>query len=264
MALSVMFITQDDPFYVPLFYETFLSKYDSSRIHIDSIVVLEPLGKKSKSKLARQMWNFYGTVDFCRMVLRYLGRHVQSKLYRSGIIRSAPSVEYLADQRGIPLRIAKNINDPSFIKEISERKIDLIISIAASQVFKKEILQAPRYGCINLHSGKLPCYRGMLPNFWQLYHLEPVAGVTVHRMNEKLDDGEIILQKDVTIDPQESLETLIQRTKRVGAELIIEALDRFCSGTLRYFPNDRERATYFTFPSRRDVRQFRKKGLRLL
>lgn len=264
MALSIIIITQDDPFYVPIFYERFFSILDTEKVNIDSIIVLEPLGKKSLFKLARQMWGFYGPKDFFRMSLRFLNRKFLSKLYDMRLVSNAPTLKRYAQSKGVAVRTVENINDDSFVNELKKKNLDLVVSVAASQIFKKGVLGAARFGCINLHSGKLPRYRGMLPCFWQLLNKEPVAGVTVHCMNSKIDDGDIIMQRDVPINTSESLETLIIKTKRVAAELLVESLYRFCEGDIHYLPNDREKATYFTFPSPEDVRRFRDQGLRLL
>src|SRR5205823_5731761 len=81
-----------------------------------------------------------------------------------------------------------------------------------------------RLGCINLHSAPLPRYQGMMPNFWTMVEGEPEAAVTVHYMVEKLDAGDIILQRAVPIRPPDSLHDLMVRSKVVGVEALLEAV----------------------------------------
>jgi methionyl-tRNA formyltransferase len=142
--------------------------------------------------------------------------------------------------------------------------IDLIISVAAPVIFKKDIIQLPKYGCINIHHAKLPKYRGMMPNFWQMYHDEKRVGMTIHEINPKIDDGRIILQKEVDIDQRETLNALIKRTKRIGAHLMIEAIEMIRSGNVKYLENRADEGTYFSFPKREDVREFKKRGKKLI
>ncbi len=104
----------------------------------------------------------------------------------------------------------------------------------------------------------------MMPNFWQLYHGEKTVGITVHRMNLGIDDGEIILQKEVAVNPGESLDALIKRTKRLGAHCMAEAIERIRDGGLKPIENRTGEGSYFSFPSRQDVRQFRRMGYRLV
>jgi methionyl-tRNA formyltransferase len=125
-------------------------------------------------------------------------------------------------------------------------------------------LTLPPHGCINVHGGPLPKYRGRLPSFWALLNGERETGVTVHFMNEELDDGPIILQRRVSIVPGETQHSLILKTKRVGTELLLEALDRLEKGSVETLPNDRSQATYNTFPTPEDGRKFRRLGLRFV
>ena len=104
----------------------------------------------------------------------------------------------------------------------------------------------------------------MLPNFWQMFHGEKSVGTTIHRINAGIDDGDIVLQTQTPIKPAESLDQLIRRTKALGAKLMTEALQQFRTGSVNSLPNRKEEATYFTFPTHRDVQEFRKKGYRLL
>jgi methionyl-tRNA formyltransferase len=106
----------------------------------------------------------------------------------------------------------------------------------------------------------------MLPNFWSLYQYDadPVSAMTVHKMNETLDDGAIVLQEELHLDPAESLEDLIVRTKRLDAHLVLKALALYKTGEPALLPNDRAQGSYNRFPTREDVSRFRAKGLRLL
>jgi methionyl-tRNA formyltransferase len=104
----------------------------------------------------------------------------------------------------------------------------------------------------------------MLPNFWQMYHGEPMLGTTVHRINAALDDGPIVAQQDVSVVPGESLDEVICRTKRHGAKLLQQAIEDIRDGRTNERANDKASASYFTFPTKQDVAEFRRRGHRLL
>jgi methionyl-tRNA formyltransferase len=135
--------------------------------------------------------------------------------------------------------------------------------VACPQIFRGELLRLPRLGCINVHSAMLPNYRGMLPTFWAMVNEERETGVTVHFMSEGIDGGSIILQRTVPIRQDETLLSLMRRTKRVAADLVLEAIKEFEAGTVSPVPNPPDEGTYFSFPTREDVARFRALGRRI-
>ena len=267
--LNIMFITQDDPFYIPHFFQEFIDIFNDSDICIKGVVIQAPLGKKSFSNLVKQMFDFYGVVDFVRLGIKYtiakILNLVAVKLFK-GNFWGIFSLEHLLLKKDWKIIYVTNVNSNKFIDMVEEQNIDLLVSVAASQKLKSEILSKPKYGCINIHNAKLPKNRGMLPNFWSLYNYdtEPISAMTVHKMNEKLDEGPIILQKEFSLNPQESLDELIIKTKRANAHLILEVIQMYKQGEPNYLSNDSKAATYNSFPTKEDVRKFRAKGLKLL
>jgi len=141
---------------------------------------------------------------------------------------------------------------------------DLIVSVAAPEIFRKEILGVPRLGCVNIHSGRLPVYRGMMPTFWQMMRGESEITVTVHEMAEVLDGGKVLGTVAVPVKPQDSLDRVITATKQEGARLLIQVLDQIRRGEAVGVPVDMSGASYFSFPKRQHVSEFRRRGHRLL
>lgn len=263
MAFKLLFITQEDPFYVRLFFEEFLANYPH-REEIAGVVIAPTMGKKSMAKLVRQMYGFYGPVDFVRMGLRYFYYKLMSRLGRAWRARRFYSIRQVCEHYQVPVLEVSDLNGADFLASLRSLDLDLIVSVAAPQIFRETLLAIPKHGCINIHNAKLPKYRGMLPNFWQMYHGEKMVGTTVHRINAKLDDGDILLQRETPIEPGESLEALIRRTKRFGARLVIEAVEDIRAGRIQPLPNNAAEATYFGFPAPEHVREFKARGYRLL
>jgi methionyl-tRNA formyltransferase len=263
MSFNILFITQDDPFYVRCFFDKFFRIYPDFK-EIGAVVVQSPMGKKSTWTLVKQMYAFYGLIDFSRMGWRYVQvktKNILSKFYQKS---KWFDLSQLCRAHGIEVIYQNDIHKPEFLDELRRKSLDLIISVAAPTIFKQELIDIPRLGCINIHHAPLPKYRGMMPNFWQLYYGEKTVGITIHKINAEIDEGEILLQRQVLINPGESLDALIRRTKRLGAHYMLEAIEMIRNGKVKYKENRPEEGSYFLFPKREDVRKFRGMGYRLL
>lgn len=261
--LNILFVVQDDPFYVKEFFDEFLKKSDNLS-EIKGVIICSALGKKSVFKLVAQMYNFYGLRGFVRMGFRFAGKKIMAALAKHLPLKNSYTLEQLFNRHKLYIEKRDDINSRLFIDEWKRKNIDSIISVASSVIFRPQLLNMPRLGCINIHHGKLPRYRGMMPNFWQMYNNEKTAGITIHRINSKIDDGEIILQKEFEILPDETLDHLIIRSKRLGAELMIDAIKRIKEGRVICIANSPQKASYYSFPQKKDMEEFRKRGKKTL
>jgi methionyl-tRNA formyltransferase len=250
--LRVLFVTEDDPLYVIRFFEVFLDEYPDDEIEIVGITVDEAFHEPI-TRTARRMLGFYGPVGFLR----------QGAAFAMTKVRGA-SIEKLAARHAIPRVPARSVNDADYVERVRELAPDVIVSVAAPEIFRGEILGVPRLGCINIHSGRLPVYRGMMPNFWQLLRGERVAVVTVHEMAERLDAGRVLGTLEFPLRERDSLHRVITGTKREGARLMIEVLRRMRRGETTPVPVDMTGASYFSFPKPADVGGFKARGHRML
>ena len=153
----------------------------------------------------------------------------------------------------------KSINASSSISQISKFKPDLLISIQGNEIFKSPIINLAPKGCLNLHTSLLPKYRGLMPSFWVLKNREEKTGVSVFFVDEGIDSGPILVQREVKIENMNQAQ-LIDVTKRVGMECIIEAINKILVGDICTLPNEDSDMTYFGFPEKKDVIAFRKAG----
>ena len=200
-----------------------------------------------------------------RLCLRFATAKVCDKANWLTALTRPFSAEDVARRHGIPVYHPEKINAPEFLSILrDEMRPDLIVSVAASQVFRRDLLEIPTKGCINLHSAPLPRYQGMMPNFWTMLHKEPHATVTVHYMAEQLDAGDIVLQREVEICPQDSLHDLMVHSKQVGVEALREAIALIEQDAAPRRPMDQAGASYFSFPTRADAKRLRVQGRRLL
>lgn len=266
--LKTLLVTQDDPFYVSIFFKELFKNNLSEHFELVGVIIQPPLGKKSKQKLIKQMVDFYGYWNFFILGIKYVIYKVLNvisiKLFK-GNFPGTFSVEHILLKNKIKIFQLKNINSKESIQYLSSLKLDIIFSIAASQIFKKDVLNIPKIGCFNIHTSKLPKNRGMMPNFWSLYNFESdsSSAVTIHKMNETLDDGEILLQKLFNLDPKETLDSLIRRTKKLSVLAFLEAIEILTKEKFNFIVNDSKFATYNTFPTRDDIKKFKAKGYKL-
>lgn len=250
--LRVLFITEDDPLYVIRFFDVFLAEYPRDEIHLCGITVDRAFHEPLWETL-RRLQQFYGSWGVARLGLRFL----RAKL-------SGRSIASLASAEGVPQLETISVNASDYINRVKALSPDVIVSVAAPEVFKAKLLNVPRLGCINVHSGRLPSYRGMMPTFWQMRHGETAVTVTVHRMAEKLDAGELLGTQSVPIQKNDTLDRIVKETKDGGARLVIRVLRELRRDQTQPMPLDMSAAAYYSFPRRTDVRAFHERGHRLL
>jgi len=118
----------------------------------------------------------------------------------------------------------KNINDKDFIQQISHYECDLFVSMSFNQIFKKEIINLPKFKTINCHAGKLPFYRGRNILNWALINDEKEFGITVHYIDEDIDTGDIILQRSFPITDKDDYSTLLQIAYIECANILYDAI----------------------------------------
>jgi len=164
--------------------------------------------------------------------------------------------------RGIPVRDVADVNAAPFLEELRRLGPDLIVSINTPQRLKHPILALPALGCLNVHFGMLPRYRGLLPIFHALMNGESSFGVTVHFMDEKLDNGDIVAQRAVPIGASDTLDTLYPKAFAVASELLAESIEACGRGTVVRRPNPEAQKTYYSYPSRDQIRAYRQRRRR--
>jgi methionyl-tRNA formyltransferase len=259
--VRIVIATQEDPFYLPPALDAFCA---ARRGDVVGIIIL-PAFNERMGETAGRLYEFYGPVDFVRLGLRFAAAKLADRVNEVRPLTRPYSARDVARRHGITVYTPAKINAPEFVAVLRDTiRPDLLVSIAASQVLRQRVLEVPRLGCINLHSAPLPRYQGMMPNFWTMVHGEREAFVTIHEMVEKLDAGDIILQRPVPILPGDSLHDLMVRSKVIGVQVLLEAVEQLARGTAERRPMEAAQATYFSFPRRADARKLRQMGRRLL
>ena len=138
----------------------------------------------------------------------------------------------------------KNVNEISFLKEIKSYSPSFLIVAGFSQIFKKEIIKIPKYGVLNLHAGPLPKYRGGSPLNWQLINGEDEIGISVIKMKEGIDNGNIIVSDSFKRDQNDTISDLHEKANKIFPLLTIKAIDKLSKGKVGLI-QDESKAIYW-------------------
>ncbi len=141
-------------------------------------------------------------------------------------------VKECALRHGIPVFQPVKIKEAEAIEQLKQYPADIFVIAAFGQILSEEILNMPKYGCINIHASLLPAYRGAAPIQWVILNGEKETGVTIMQMAKGLDTGDMLCKKVISIDPKETGESLHDKLMEAGAQLIVEALPKIERGEL--------------------------------
>ena len=136
------------------------------------------------------------------------------------------------------------IKTPEAVEVLRGYDADLFVVAAFGQILSKEILDMPKFGCVNIHASLLPKYRGAAPIQWAILEGEKETGVTIMQMNEGLDTGDMLTKVIVPIEENDTGESLFDKLAQAGAKLLVETIPQMEAGTLKPEPQDDSLSTY--------------------
>jgi len=163
-----------------------------------------------------------------------------------------PPVKQAALRHDLELLQPVKVRDRAFREALESARPDLLVVVAYGRILSRPVLDVPRLGAVNLHFSLLPAYRGAAPVQWALANGESRTGVTTMLMNEGLDEGDLLLQRELEIEADEHSPALGARLAEAGAGLLVESAELLASGRLPSRPQDHARATYAPILKRED------------
>jgi len=197
---------------------------------------------------------FMGTAELSRASLEKLARDktfslaavvTQPDRPKGRELKSQASpVKILAGKLKLPVLQPPKARDERFISELRQLQPDLIVVAAYGQILPRDILNLPKFGCLNVHGSLLPKHRGASPIQSAILNGETETGVTIMKMDAGLDTGEIVSQRRAPILPEDNSQTLHDRLARLGADLLVETIPDYAAGKISPRPQPKEGATY--------------------
>ncbi len=198
---------------------------------------------------------FMGTPDFAVPALEklYASNHTVSAVFTQpdkpkgrGYKLAPPPVKQLAleHETAVYQPVSLKKNGEEYIDIIKNLNPDCIVVVAYGKILPKEVLDIPKYGCVNIHGSLLPKYRGAGPIQWAVLNDEPETGVTTMLMGEGLDTGDMLLKRSTPIGENETTAELFDRLAQMGAELMLETLEGLEKGTITPVPQNDDESTY--------------------
>lgn len=159
----------------------------------------------------------------------------------------APTDDFAAaaGRSRLPLLQPADVNDKGFIASLKKLEADLTVLAGYGQIVRREFIDAARLGCINLHGGKLPQYRGSSPLNWALINGEAEFGLSIIQVDTGVDSGEVLLEKSFPIGPDSTIADLHAIANQAFPEMLLDVLSRFEKGSLKPRRQDESKAAYY-------------------
>jgi methionyl-tRNA formyltransferase len=195
---------------------------------------------------------FMGTPEFAVPALEAVHSHHKivgvytqpdKPVGRGQELRASP-VKQLATKLGLPVFQPEKLSMPGELEKLRALAPDLIVVVAFGQILRKNVLELPRLGCVNIHSSLLPRWRGAAPIQWAILGGDAESGVTTMKLVEKLDAGDLLLQARTPLSATDTAGSLHDRLCKMGAELIVPTLDGLEKGSLQARAQDESLVTY--------------------
>lgn len=165
-----------------------------------------------------------------------------------------PAVKLVAQEHGLDLTQPRKVRSGALAAWVRERAPDVGVVAAYGRILGRDVLDAPRLGCVNVHASLLPRWRGASPIQHAILAGDARSGVCLMQMDEGLDTGPVLARAETPIGPEDTAASLSERLERLGAELLTEALPSIVAGELPAQPQDDDAATIAPLLDRHDGR----------
>jgi methionyl-tRNA formyltransferase len=195
---------------------------------------------------------FMGSPDFALPTLKALSKQYEvvgvvtqpDRASGRGRALKPPPVKVLAQELNIPVMQPEKLRQPEAMEQLRGWKPDLIVVAAFGQLLRKEVLDLPPHGCINVHASLLPRWRGAAPINAAILHGDEETGITIMKMDVGLDTGPILTQRAIRLTPEDTAGSVFEKLSQLGAELLIETLPDYLSGKIQPVPQPEQGSTY--------------------
>ncbi len=258
--MRIFFIIDETSFYHPHFLAKFI-KLTQDRI-VGAALVTQVPPKHNIEKYMIRHWYYLKPAELIKLAVRKIiykimdrpGRSVNGKFYSVKSVLKNHNIDFFT--------VKDNINRKQYIDNIREKKPDVIVS-SNSLIFGDELLKLPSKGCINRHSAILPANGGLWPVFQAYRKKEVYTGVSIHTMERGIDKGVVLSYRKVEITQGVTIAKLYEKCFDLSADALIDALDKILEDNYSDVSPENS-ASYYSFPTKKQWKQFRENGGRFV
>lgn len=254
--MRLYLVIDETNFYHPNFVARFLRQTEDQVV---GAALVTRIGAKNNINLyLARHWYYLQLTE----IFKLLSQSITAKIFDVFLPKTKGgrfySVKSVFKSFGISfIEVHDNINQEKYIGHIKNSRPDVIVS-SNSLYFGPDLLGLPKICCINRHSALLPSYGGLLPVLQAYAHGENFVGVSVHVMDKKMDNGDVLAQRKLIIQRNDTIASLYQRCFGSSVDVLLEALERIRRHDFSSVAN--YSASYYSFPTEKDWKNFRKKG----
>ncbi len=261
--LKVFIISQEEPFYIPKVIR-YLVEHQNESFEIVGASRLQPHRKnKTMKDWLLERTKIYSYKELLITTCFFVYCKVWYKLLSNLGVYNPFFVKSVYEKNGIKEVLTEDINSPEYLNHIEKLDIDIVLSISPPQLFGKELLSLPKKACLNAHGTLLPRHRGVFGSWWMLFEGDKEIGTTIHTMEEKLDAGNIVWQKEISMPNKATQYTIAYHTKKIMAEGLVEVLGDYSSNNLKEVQSI-YKESYHRAPSKEQGKLFHKRGQRVV
>ncbi len=258
--MRIAILTADESLYLPPFFDRFLAQRatDVAGIFICDLVYKN----QTKFTMLKRYLKTFGVTNTFALAWRVAMTKGKDRLGIGYNSRNFSSIASAANYYNVPTFFPADVNAPEFHEQLRSMGVDTILSVSCPQIFKDELISLASKGCLNIHGGDLPEYRGIMPSFWMLANDETQAGVTVFFVNAGIDTGDVAGKELFPILKEDTLDSFIIRAKQKACDLALDVLNQIEAGTVERKSLEGE-GSYYGWPTREAYLRFRKLGRKL-
>ena len=258
-TMRILIITENDEFYLPLALQAFI---ETNNYHILGVISAKNPLLKGKFHTAKKFGKIFGLLPVVQKGISLLKAKtfdLFSVLNRTGRFWS---IEKVCQHYNLEYSFCENINDSGFVAHLSSLNLDLIACISPTQIFRDQLINTPKYGCINIHTASLPNYRGLYPTYWAMASGEKEVGICIHYIESGIDTGKILLRCAEKIPANTSMDYMLKKTNVTGGELLSQACKLIGEGKIapEYAQGE---GSYYSFPTKESYTVFKSNGYTL-
>ena len=260
--MRIVLVISEASLWKPRFVQQLIERLPDRHSFVGTVLTSFRPPTVSKLKHLRRYATMLGPYIFCTMAIREGFHKVASLLSGFIPLKKPHSIRAVCLRYQVPVIISHNVNDRNTVTWISELQPDIILS-SGNQIFNRSLLEVPSKVCLNRHTSLLPAYAGIYPIFWCLHNDEEEVGVSVHTMVEEIDRGSVVAQQSLRVEPRDTFFSLFSRCFALSVDVVLQAIDRIDSSDWKPIVNGRS-PSYYSYPTRNDVRQFKRMGKKIL